>query len=55
MIVDLLTDGNVALADRTDAIRPTNAKRSDVSKILDATALHFDELATQWEEIHGKT
>jgi hypothetical protein len=53
-IVDLRLDGTVALAKRDDAIRPSDAKRSDVKKILNAAALHFEELAGLWEEIHGK-
>lgn len=53
-IVDLRRDGNVALAERPDAIRPSNAKRSDVRKILKAAAEHFDELVKLWEGIHGK-
>ncbi len=53
-IVDLRLDGTVAIAMRDDAIRPANAKRSDVKKILKAAALHFEELAALWEEIHGK-
>ena len=53
-IVDLRTDGNVALADRVDAVRPANAKRSDVRRILNAAAAHFEELAALWEEIHGR-
>lgn len=55
VIVDLLEDGNVALADRADAIRPGNAKRSDVRKILNAAAEHFDELAALWKGIHGQS
>jgi len=35
----------VALARRGDAVRPANAKRSDVKKILRAAAEHFEELA----------
>jgi hypothetical protein len=54
VIVDLRLDGNVALADRKDSIRPANAKRADVKKILAAAALHFDELGWLWEEIRGK-
>ncbi len=54
VIVDLRADGNVALADRKDSIRPASAKRSDVRKILVAAALHFEELLSLWEEIHGK-
>src|ERR1700724_724805 len=44
-------DGTVALAKRNDAIRPANAKRRDVKKILNVAALHFEELAGLWEEI----
>jgi hypothetical protein len=54
-IVDLHIDGNVALADRIDAVRPADAKRSDVRKILNVAALHFEELVALWESIHGKT
>ena len=54
VIVDLLANGDVALADRWDAIRPANAKRSDVRKILKAAAEHFSQLAALWEGIHGK-
>lgn len=53
-IVDLRLDGTVALAERNDAVRPANAKRSDVKKILNAAALHFEELVGLWEEINGK-
>jgi len=53
VIVDLLEDSNVALADRKDAIRPANAKRSDVKKLLHSAVLHFEELVALWEKIHG--
>ena len=53
-IVDLRLEGTVALAERNDAVRPANAKRSDVKKILNAATLHFEKLAGLWEEIHGK-
>lgn len=53
-IIDLRLDGTVALATR-NAVRPANAKRSDVKKILNAAALHFEELVALWEEIHGET
>ena len=51
-IIDLRLDGAVALMKRDDAIRPANAKRSDVRKILNAAALHFEELAALWEAMH---
>jgi hypothetical protein len=53
-IVDLRLDGTVALAQRNDTVRPANAKRSDVKKILSAAALHFEELVELWEEVRGK-
>jgi hypothetical protein len=53
-IVDLRFDGTVALARRERAVRPANAKRSDVKKILRAAAKHFDELAALWEAIRDE-
>lgn len=53
-IVDLRSDRTVALANRADAIRPANAKRSDVKKILRAAAANFDELVALWESIYGE-
>lgn len=53
VIVDLGFDGNVTLADRPDCIRPGNAKRSDVSKILRSAAEYFDELVSLWEKMHA--
>jgi hypothetical protein len=52
VIVNLSVDGTVTLANRADAIRPRNAKRSDVRKIFDAAAEHFDELVHLWEKMH---
>ncbi len=52
VIVDLLDDHSVALADRDDCIRPSNAKRSDVKKILNAAQDHFDTLVAAWERMH---
>jgi hypothetical protein len=53
IIVDLRDDGAVALADRPDAIRPANAKRSDVRKALTLAAENFDALVALWESMHG--
>ena len=53
VIVDLSIDGNVALANRPDCIRPGNAKRSDVRKILRMAAEHFDDLVSLWEKMHA--
>ena len=54
VIVDLRVDGTISLAERKDVIRPANANRSAVKKILNVAALHFEELAALWEEVHGK-
>jgi hypothetical protein len=53
LIIDLRSDGNVALAGRRDCIRPGNAKRSEVRKILRTAAEHFDELVSLWEKMHA--
>jgi len=52
VIIDLLADGTVRLARRKDAVQPGNAKRSDVRKILNAAAEHFEGIAAAWEEMH---
>jgi len=54
VILDLQLDGNVAQSDRWDAVRPPNAKRSDVKKILNEAAAHFDELVALWEANHDE-
>ncbi|HEX9118992.1 MAG TPA: hypothetical protein VF840_00480 [Terriglobales bacterium] len=41
------------MADRVDAIRPSNAKRSDVRKVLNVAARHFEELLELWEKMHA--
>lgn len=53
VIVGLRVDGYVALADRHDCLRPANARRSDVRRILRITAKHFDELVSLWEKMHA--
>jgi hypothetical protein len=52
VIADLRDDRTVALADRPDAIRPGNAKRNSVRRILRIAAEHFDELVRLWEKMH---
>jgi hypothetical protein len=54
-IVDLRLDRTVVLEKRGDAVRPANAKRSDVKKILKAAAERFGDLAALWEAVHGET
>jgi hypothetical protein len=52
-IIDLRLDGAVSLADRTDAIRPSNGSKSDVRHILAIAAQHFQQLVALWEKHHG--
>ena len=53
VIADLRQDGVVALARRTDAIRPSNGSKADVRHVLIVAASHFGELADLWERHHG--
>ncbi len=53
VIVDLREDGNVSLAERTDSIRPSNAKRSTVRHILQTAAENYESLAALWDRVHG--
>jgi hypothetical protein len=52
VIVEVCADGSVRLADREDAILPSDAKRSDVRKILEAAAEHSMEIVAVWERMH---
>ncbi len=52
VIVDLRGNNSVALADRSDAVRPGNAKRSSVRHVLQMAAEHYDELVELWERMH---
>lgn len=53
VIADLRADGNVSLANRTDAIRPGSGSKSDVRHVLTIAAKHFDDLVLLWEKQHG--
>ncbi len=53
VIVDLRKDGAVSLANRPDAIRPSDASRSDIRHVLSTAAKHFDDLISLWERHHG--
>lgn len=52
VIVDLGADNTVGLAERADAVRPGNAKRSSVRRVLNVAAVHFDALLALWEKMH---
>ncbi|HEV7968209.1 MAG TPA: hypothetical protein VGP19_11600 [Candidatus Acidoferrales bacterium] len=53
VIVEIGLDGNVALADRPDEIRPGNAKRRTVREVLNRAAAHFDESVSLWEKMQA--
>ncbi len=53
VVIDLLATGDVRIAERRGAVSPPNAKRSDVRKMLELAAVHFEELEELWEGIHG--
>jgi hypothetical protein len=54
VIVELReTARDVALADRSDAVRPGNTSRSDVKHILNVAADHLDALIELWREAHA--
>jgi hypothetical protein len=53
VIVELLRGGGVALANRRDRLKPPNAKRNDVRRVLRAAKLHEGELRKLWEKTHG--
>jgi len=50
VIVDLMGDGSVRVAQRNDAVQ--HATRSEVRKVLSEAAEGFDRLAEAWEEMH---
>jgi hypothetical protein len=53
VLVELLPGGKVIQSGRNDAVRPIDAKRSDVRRILSMAALHATELHDIWEKVHG--
>jgi hypothetical protein len=53
LVLVLLADGGVGLADRKDAISPGNAPRSIVARIQRVAAQNVDELWALWEVMHG--
>lgn len=53
VIVDLLPDSRVRVANRKDAIRPANGSKADARQVLAVAAEHYSELVTRWEKHHG--
>ena len=50
VIVELRPDRTVLLANPKDAVRPKNASRTDIRRVLTVAALYFDELIALWEK-----
>ena len=53
LLIDLLPGGGVGRSNRKDAVRPPDAKRGDVRRILEVAAGHATELHELWRTIHG--
>jgi hypothetical protein len=54
VIIDLLPNGRVVRSPRAKSVKPANAKKSDVRRILIVAAAHVDDLKALWEKAHGK-
>lgn len=54
MILELLQDGTVRVADRRDAILPVHAPVSTIRRIRRIAARQYAELLKLWEATHGK-
>jgi hypothetical protein len=52
VIVELREDRTVALAKRTDAIRPADAQMNHVRDAIHLAAEFFDEAVKLWEKMH---
>lgn len=48
-----LANGQAYLADREDAVRPPNGKRSDVRYVLRTAAKYANELTAIWRAARG--
>ena len=53
VIVELGADRTVRLSDRANAVRPVDAKRSHVRRVLDTAGARFDDLLKLWEDAHA--
>ncbi|HVA26762.1 MAG TPA: DUF4160 domain-containing protein [Candidatus Baltobacteraceae bacterium] len=51
VVVEFLADGTVRIARRKDAILPSNAKRTDVRKVLETAAEYYGEIVAAWEQM----
>jgi hypothetical protein len=53
VILELCVDGTIRIADREDAIRPGDAKKNQIRRIINVANQHFDDLSELWEEAHA--
>jgi hypothetical protein len=53
VVIDLLPNGKVVKSRRTNSVKPINAKRSDIRRILAVAATHVSDLQKLWERTHG--
>jgi hypothetical protein len=53
VIVEVFADGSTREAERLKAVRPANAKRNDVRRILKVAEEHGAELWALWEQTRG--
>ena len=53
VIMDLLPNGKIKLAERWDAVTPSNAPRNIQSKIRRVATRNVEELILLWERTHG--
>jgi hypothetical protein len=53
VIVDVFADGTTREAEHSNAVRPANAKRGEVRRILRVPEEHGAELWALWEQTHG--
>ena len=54
VVIDLLPNGRVVRSRRAKSVKPANARKSDVRRILIVAAAHVEELQTLWEKAHGQ-
>lgn len=54
VIVDLRTDGSVAVADRRNAFWPKDLRVAQIRTILECAAENFDDLVLLWKGARGE-
>lgn len=53
VILELGNDRRVRLAERWDAIQPSDAKKNHRRHMFNVANAHFDDLMELWEEAHA--